>query len=258
MKRCPKCLSTYTDDSLAFCLQDGAALVQVASDRDSSNSPTQPPPTEIMDVGNVNTTPSPIQAKTIPHGQRATRSEAGSDLRRDPYVSQPRAKSTHSAALIAGITAVVVLLFVLVGIGIALLLRDQTGGRQDTGQTASQTNSSSKPSTESPNANALRSPSPSPDKTISPPASRISFQVVEGKIVNGVLLSREDLTSLSVPQLRILRNTVFARHGYPFQQPDMQRYFRTKPWYQPRYDFDNSNLTSSDRANLRLIEELER
>ncbi|HKR02052.1 MAG TPA: nuclear transport factor 2 family protein [Pyrinomonadaceae bacterium] len=30
MKRCPTCQSTYTDDSLGFCLTDGAALVDVA------------------------------------------------------------------------------------------------------------------------------------------------------------------------------------------------------------------------------------
>lgn len=30
MKRCPTCQSTYTDDSLTFCLTDGAALVGVA------------------------------------------------------------------------------------------------------------------------------------------------------------------------------------------------------------------------------------
>ena len=31
MKRCPTCQSTYTDDSLTFCLTDGAALVGVAA-----------------------------------------------------------------------------------------------------------------------------------------------------------------------------------------------------------------------------------
>lgn len=31
MKRCPTCQSTYTDDSLSFCLTDGAALVDAAA-----------------------------------------------------------------------------------------------------------------------------------------------------------------------------------------------------------------------------------
>src|SRR5215213_6606951 len=31
MRRCPTCQSTYTDDSLTFCLTDGAALVGVAA-----------------------------------------------------------------------------------------------------------------------------------------------------------------------------------------------------------------------------------
>src|SRR5437870_5187430 len=31
MKRCPQCQSTYTDDSLQFCLQDGISLVPIAT-----------------------------------------------------------------------------------------------------------------------------------------------------------------------------------------------------------------------------------
>lgn len=31
MKRCPQCHSTFTDDSLQYCLQDGSALVLIAT-----------------------------------------------------------------------------------------------------------------------------------------------------------------------------------------------------------------------------------
>ncbi len=56
MKRCPKCNSTYTDESLSYCLADGSQLVEAAAEPmtvvipdDRMSQPTvvrQPPPAE--------------------------------------------------------------------------------------------------------------------------------------------------------------------------------------------------------------------
>lgn len=43
MKRCPTCQRTYTDDSLTFCLEDGALLINEAS-----SSSSEPPATMIL------------------------------------------------------------------------------------------------------------------------------------------------------------------------------------------------------------------
>lgn len=43
MKRCPTCQRTYTDDSLTFCLEDGALLLSEAS-----SSSSEPPATMIL------------------------------------------------------------------------------------------------------------------------------------------------------------------------------------------------------------------
>ena len=49
MKRCPTCQRTYTDDSLTFCLEDGALLLREESSSALSESPTvifsEPPDT---------------------------------------------------------------------------------------------------------------------------------------------------------------------------------------------------------------------
>lgn len=45
MKRCPTCQRVYTDDSLTFCLEDGAQLLNEAS---SSSSSSEPPATLFM------------------------------------------------------------------------------------------------------------------------------------------------------------------------------------------------------------------
>ena len=44
MKRCPTCQRTYMDDSLRFCLEDGATLVGGASDPMASTLLDSPPP----------------------------------------------------------------------------------------------------------------------------------------------------------------------------------------------------------------------
>lgn len=45
MKRCPSCQRTYTDESLTFCLEDGALLVNEGT---SSSSSDEPPATMIL------------------------------------------------------------------------------------------------------------------------------------------------------------------------------------------------------------------
>lgn len=42
----------------------------------------------------------------------------------------------------------------------------------------------------------------------------------------------QDISGLGLSELRILRNTVFAVHGYDFKDTGMQRYFWNQPWYQ--------------------------
>ncbi len=80
----------------------------------------------------------------------------------------------------------------------------------------------------------------------------------ERKVVSGELLDRSDIAGFSALNLKILRNAIYARHGRSFNTPALQRYFNRQPWYRPRPDYRDSDLTSADRANLRLIMAAER
>jgi hypothetical protein len=53
--------------------------------------------------------------------------------------------------------------------------------------------------------------------------------------------------------LRKLRNAVFARHGRKFESPDLQAFFKSQPWYQPRNDFSRKKLDRGDRINIKLV-----
>jgi len=71
------------------------------------------------------------------------------------------------------------------------------------------------------------------------------------------LLTENDLRGLSKEQLRILRNTIFARHGRKFVSKDLQEYFGAKEWYRPRYDEVTHLMNSYEIKNVEIIQKYE-
>ena len=52
-------------------------------------------------------------------------------------------------------------------------------------------------------------------------------------IISLVKLTDEYFQKLDKNKLRIMRNELFAYHGYSFRSQDLKKYFETKPWYKP-------------------------
>lgn len=71
------------------------------------------------------------------------------------------------------------------------------------------------------------------------------------------LLSLDDLNDLSQRDLRILRNTVYARHGREFKSDTLISWFNDKDWYKPDPTFTDARLTEIDRKNVKLIRSVE-
>jgi len=102
------------------------------------------------------------------------------------------------------------------------------------------------------------SPPPNANPSSTPPiASTDAKSQTEAKILAGTLLNANDLAGMPVADLRLLRNTVYARHGRVFDSQDLQQYFRSRPWYNPRASYSDSELTDADRANVALIKNAE-
>lgn len=77
-------------------------------------------------------------------------------------------------------------------------------------------------------------------------------------IVCYVKLSESDLQGLSKSELRILRNTIYARHGRKFKSKDLDRYFNSFAWYNGIYDEIPSNwLSDIEKHNITLIQRFE-
>jgi hypothetical protein len=145
MKYCPRCQSTYTDDTLQFCLQDGTVLVNAseAPATDAGWNRTEEAPTVVRPTVN-----SPLSPVTQPDAR------------------QPEPKKSRTG-LVIFTTALVTSL--LVGGGIAAWYLLQNRGTQ----IAVNVNNSPKPTNKnSSNANTNKvnaSPTPSPANTNSSP-----------------------------------------------------------------------------------------
>lgn len=131
MKLCPKCQNTYSDDTLSFCLEDGAHLIAsmsptVASfDAKGSDDPNatlkgeplpSSIPTEVFSARTARTEPIP---KAAPTAQDSPHFSVPPDY----AVSQPPRK--QNTPLVVGLSVVATLILIALGGGAAwLFMRD--------------------------------------------------------------------------------------------------------------------------------------
>ena len=73
----------------------------------------------------------------------------------------------------------------------------------------------------------------------------------------------EELKGLDFDTLRLARNEILARHGRIFESEDLNSYFSSKGWYQPRYTADEFDpqmdqiLNAYEKANIEEIKKIE-
>jgi hypothetical protein len=67
------------------------------------------------------------------------------------------------------------------------------------------------------------------------------------------LISERMLRGLSLHELRLLRNEVYARHGRIFKTMWLQQYFDSQSWYEPKEDFKDEDLSGDNRVNVETI-----
>ncbi|MFC2093904.1 YARHG domain-containing protein, partial [Bacteroidota bacterium] len=70
-------------------------------------------------------------------------------------------------------------------------------------------------------------------------------------------LTSNDLRNKSRWQLKIMRNEIYARHGYIFQTKEMKNYFNNQSWYNPVYYDVTHMLTSLEKSNITYIKKFE-
>jgi len=60
----------------------------------------------------------------------------------------------------------------------------------------------------------------------------------------------KDLSTLSYEQLRLLRNEVFARNGYLFNDAYLRGYFNRNQWYRPIFEVDSFKVVLNKKERL--------
>lgn len=75
--------------------------------------------------------------------------------------------------------------------------------------------------------------------------------------MSSVLLDRSYLENKDEWELRIMRNEIYARHGYIFKLPELRDYFMKQSWYVPVSEDVTNSLTSIEKENIELIKRYE-
>jgi hypothetical protein len=70
-------------------------------------------------------------------------------------------------------------------------------------------------------------------------------------------LTDYDISGLSRTTLQIMRNEIFARHGYIFSRDDLSDYFNRKAWYTPSKYNVEKELSDIEKYNVNFIKSYE-
>ena len=190
MKRCPTCQRAYADESLSFCLEDGALLLSegngpaTISDPNATIPASSPShrssfPTEVLDAGTV-------KSETILRSQ-PTLAEEPRVTARDVFGSTPTAPppTAHNTTLVVGLTVIATLiLLALGGVGAWFLFK----GDKPTGPTQTELNQNQNHGAQPPivnsnlNNTAIPDANTSPATSVSPVASQVDVAAVRDQV----------------------------------------------------------------------------
>jgi hypothetical protein len=73
-----------------------------------------------------------------------------------------------------------------------------------------------------------------------------------------MVLKEKDLKNLKKLDLEIIRNTIFARHGYTFKKKSFRQFFDSVDWYIPLKENVYRELTPIEQRNIVLINRLQK
>jgi len=91
-----------------------------------------------------------------------------------------------------------------------------------------------------------------------PTGSGLSDRVLRLSILQNSRVTDSDLNGRSLAALSISYNAIYAAHGYVFQRKSLQRLFGQMSWYHQNPAFAESDLTETEKANLKTIRAYER
>jgi hypothetical protein len=82
---------------------------------------------------------------------------------------------------------------------------------------------------------------------------RVALAPGDMELFENKLISEAMLRGLSLHELRLLRNEIYARHGRVFKTLWLQQYFGSQMWYDPNENFKDEELSGPDKTNVETI-----
>ncbi|MFC6267383.1 YARHG domain-containing protein [Frigoriflavimonas asaccharolytica] len=70
---------------------------------------------------------------------------------------------------------------------------------------------------------------------------------------SNILLTKKEVENLKKGDLIIIRNTIYARHGYSFKDRPLRVFLDAQPWYIPINNDIKSDFTETEKENIKLL-----
>jgi hypothetical protein len=86
----------------------------------------------------------------------------------------------------------------------------------------------------------------------------LSILIISCNSTEEKIYCESDLQKLTLSELRIKRNEIFAKHGYIFKSQDLTDHFSKFDWYKPTSHNVDDLLTETDKENINLIVQIEK
>lgn len=229
MKLCPRCKSSYTDDSLMYCLQDGSPLVYLTDENSQQTHRTE----EDTLIMNENITSDPQRAPTeIMEESVVTQEQRIRPLtnRSEAHTAPPK----QNTALIIVLTALVMLILAVLAVGgLWFLFRDRNNqpiangndnnSNQNQNKNSENLNNGNKPEIKNPDATPTPTPKPIDAKAIREEvtgvlngwSSAAKAHDLEGqlKFYADTVSPYYNASSWSLSKIRAERERVYATYG---------------------------------------------
>ncbi|MHA7058124.1 YARHG domain-containing protein [Aquimarina sp. M1] len=75
----------------------------------------------------------------------------------------------------------------------------------------------------------------------------------ENYIFSYRIFTKDELSNKTKEELSVIKNEIFASHGYMFTKKNWQDYFESKTWYKPSETDATNKLTDIEKRNVELI-----
>ncbi len=74
---------------------------------------------------------------------------------------------------------------------------------------------------------------------------------------DSVLITEGDLEKLDDKTVELIKNEIYARHGYIFTNRALKKYFESFNWYEPSEEYSPNLLNPTEKANLKTIKKFQ-